>query len=87
MIPPLISSRLSGIISTGPENCFEIELKHCASSKASFKSSQKYFVHVNWIRLANNPHWLNCSMSRATVNKPEDASSNSPRDPSSLQTV
>ena len=27
----------------------EIELKHCASSKTSVKSSQKYFVHLNWI--------------------------------------
>ena len=30
----------------------EIELKHCASSKTSVKSSRKYFVHLNWIRLA-----------------------------------
>ena len=29
-----------------------IELKHCASSKTSVKSSRKYFVHLNWIRLA-----------------------------------
>jgi hypothetical protein len=33
----------------------EIELKHCASSKTSVKSSRKYFVHLNWIRLATNP--------------------------------
>ena len=30
----------------------EIELKHCASSKTNVKSSRKYFVHLNWIRLA-----------------------------------
>jgi hypothetical protein len=32
----------------------EIELKHCASSKTSVESSRKYFVHLNWIRLATN---------------------------------
>ena len=39
----------------------EIELKHCASSRTSVKSSQKYFVHLNWIRLAINPSWLDTS--------------------------
>ena len=37
------------------EDGSEIELKHCASSKTSVKSSRKYFVHLNWIRLATNP--------------------------------
>ena len=37
------------------ESGSEIELKHCASSKASVKSSRKYIVHLNWIRLATNP--------------------------------
>jgi hypothetical protein len=32
-----------------------IELKHCVSSKTSVKSSRKYFVNLNWIRLATNP--------------------------------
>ena len=32
----------------------EIELKHCAYSKTSVKSSRKYSVHLNWIRLATN---------------------------------
>ena len=37
------------------EDGSEIELKHCASSKTSVKLSQKYFVHLNWIKLATNP--------------------------------
>ena len=37
------------------EDDSEIELKHCASYKTSVKSSRKYFVHLNWIRLATNP--------------------------------
>ena len=37
------------------EDGSEIELKHCTSSKTSVKSSRKYFVHLNWIRLATNP--------------------------------
>ena len=36
------------------EDGSEIELKHYASSKTSVKSSRKYFVHLNWIRLATN---------------------------------
>ena len=32
------------------EDGSEIELKYCASSKTSFKSSRKYFVHL--IRLS-----------------------------------
>jgi hypothetical protein len=36
------------------EDGSEIELKHYASSRTSVKSSQKYFVHLNWIRLATN---------------------------------
>ena len=34
------------------EDGSEIELKHCASSKTSVKSLRKYFVRLNWIRLA-----------------------------------
>jgi hypothetical protein len=37
------------------EDGSEIELKHCASSKTSVKLAQKYFVHLNWIKLATNP--------------------------------
>ena len=40
------------------------KLKHCASSKTSVKSSRKYFVHLNWIRLATNPSWLDSSIGR-----------------------
>ena len=47
------------------EDGSEIELKHCASSKTSVKSSRKYFVHLNWIRLATNPSWLDSSIGRA----------------------
>ena len=37
------------------EDGSETELRHCASLKISnVKSSQKYFVHLNWIRLATN---------------------------------
>ena len=61
-------------------NGSEIELKHCASSKTSVKSSRKYFVHLNWIRLATNPSWLDSSIGRAVVLKPEGASSNPARD-------
>jgi hypothetical protein len=36
-----------------------ILLRHCdrptKNSKASVKSSQKYFVHLNWIILSTNP--------------------------------
>ena len=49
------------------EDGSEIELKHCASSKTSVKSSQKYFVHLNWTRLATNPSWLDSSIGRAAV--------------------
>ena len=38
------------------EDGSETELRHCASLKISVKSSQKYFVHLNWIRLATNPN-------------------------------
>ena len=62
------------------EDGSEIELKHCASSKTSVKWSRKYFVHLNWIRLATNPSWLDSSIGRAAVLKPEDASSNPARD-------
>ena len=51
-----------------------------ANSKTSVKSSRKYFVHLNWIRLATNPSWLDSSIGRAAVKKPEDASSNPARD-------
>ena len=47
------------------EDGSEIELKHCASSKTSVKLSRKYFVHLNWIRLATNPSWLDSSIGRA----------------------
>ena len=40
------------------EDGSEIELKHCTSSKTCVKLSRKYFVHLNWIRLATNPRWL-----------------------------
>ena len=49
------------------EDGSEIELKHCASSKTSVKSSRKYFVHLNWIRLATNPSWFDSSIGRAVV--------------------
>ena len=49
------------------EDGSEIELKHCASSKISVKSSRKYSVLLNWIRLATNPNWLDSSIGRATV--------------------
>ena len=49
------------------EDGSEIELKHCASLKTSVKSSRKYFVHLNWIRLASNPRWLDRSIGRAAV--------------------
>ena len=49
------------------EDGSEIELKHCASSKTSVKSSRKYFVHLNWIRLATNPSWFDSSIRRAAV--------------------
>ena len=62
------------------EDGCEIELKHCASSNTSVKSSRKYFVHLNWIRLATNASWLDSSIGRAAVQKPEDASSNPARD-------
>ena len=52
------------------EDGSEIELKHCASSKTSGKSSRKYFVHLNWIRLATNPSWLNSSIGRDASSKP-----------------
>ena len=49
------------------EDGSEIELKHCASSKTSVKSSRKYFVHLNWTRLAANPSWLDSSIGGAAV--------------------
>ena len=49
------------------EDGSEIELKHCASSKTSVKPLQKYFAHLNWIRLATNPSWLDSSIGRAAV--------------------
>ena len=45
----------------------EIELKYRASSKTSVKSSRKYFVHLNWIRLATTPSCLDSSIGRAAV--------------------
>ena len=62
------------------EDGSEIELKHCASSKTSVESSRKYFVHLNWIRPATSPSWLDSSIGRAAVYKPDDASSNPARD-------
>ena len=49
------------------EDDSEIELKHCAPSKTSVKSSRKYFVHLSWIKLATNPSWLDSSIGRAVV--------------------
>ena len=49
------------------EDGSEIELKHCASSKASVKSSRKYFVHLNLIRLATNPSWLDSSVGKVAA--------------------
>ena len=57
-----------------------IESKHYASLKTSVKSSRQYLVHLNWIRLATNPSWLDSSIGRAAVQKAEDASSNPARD-------
>ena len=37
------------------EDGSKIELIHCVFSKTSIKSWRKYFVHLNWIRLATNP--------------------------------
>ena len=31
------------------------------------KSSRKYFVHLNWTRLATNPRWLDSLMGRSAV--------------------
>ena len=62
------------------EDGSEIEFKHWASSKTSVEWSQKYFVYLNWIRLATNPSGLDSSIGRAAVWKPEDASSNPARD-------
>ena len=36
---------------------------------------KKYFVHLNWIRLATNPSSLDNSIGGAAISKPEDASS------------
>ena len=47
------------------EDGSEIEVKYCASSKTSVMSSRKYFVHLNWIRLATNPNWFDSSIGRA----------------------
>ena len=33
-------------------------------SKTSVKSSRKYFVHLNWIRLATNSSWFDSSIRR-----------------------
>ena len=44
------------------EDGSEIELKHCASSKTSVKWSRKYFVHLNWIRLATNPSYRSTAL-------------------------
>ena len=49
------------------EDGSEIELKHCASSKSSVKSSRKYFVHLNWIRLATNPSCLSKRIFRCSL--------------------
>ena len=57
-----------------------MNLKHCASSKTSVKSSRKCFVYLNWIRLATNLSWLDSSIGRVAVWEPEDASSNPARD-------
>ena len=49
------------------QNGSEIELKYWVSSKTSAKLSRKYFVHLNWIRLATNPNSLDSSIGRAAV--------------------
>ena len=56
-----------------------MKLKHCVSSKTSVESLRKYFVHLNWIRLATNPRQFDSSMGRAAVYKTEGASSNPAR--------
>ena len=53
------------------EDGSEIELKHCASSKTSVKSSRKYFVHLHWIRLATNPSWLDSSIEERRSRNPK----------------
>ena len=45
----------------------EQSFKFNRSSKTSVKSSRKCFVHLNWIRLANNPSWLDSSIGKAAV--------------------
>ena len=45
----------------------EIELKHYTSSKTSVKSSRKYFVRLNWTRLATNPSWVDSSTGKAQL--------------------
>ena len=50
------------------EDGSEIELKHCMSSKTSVKSSSKYFLHLNRMRLAFSPSGLESSMERRSRN-------------------
>jgi hypothetical protein len=50
-------------------------LKHCAYSRISVTSSRKYFVHLNWIKLANNTSRLDSSKAGAESYMHEDASS------------
>ena len=49
------------------EDGSEIELTARPQIKTTVKSSQKYFVHLNWIRLATNPSRLDSSIGRAAV--------------------
>ena len=72
------SGRSTGQYSSGYElkHCVlygsGIEFKHCASLWISVRSLRKYFVHLNWIRLATNPNLFDSPMGRAAVYEPED---------------
>jgi hypothetical protein len=54
------------LVSHMSEHDSEIELKQWVSSKTSVKSSRKFFVHLNLIRLATNSGWPDSSMGKAT---------------------
>ena len=75
-LPIELSSQLGLVASLIQFKC----TKYFRAIGSSVKSSRKYFVHLNWIRLATNPSWLDNSIGRAPVQKPEYASSNPARD-------
>jgi hypothetical protein len=52
------------------EDGSEIELKHCASSKTSVKSSRKYFVHLKGGSLGGPQHRNTVQMRSRTPHVP-----------------